>query len=63
MSKEIKFIIGLVYIKPQAEFELVLKELGLYLFELRCKYKHLPLFIGAEFITRDGILNQRDLRC
>jgi hypothetical protein len=65
-SKEITFIIGLVYIKPLGEFQVVLRELDLCLLELTGKFIlnmfiHLPLFIGGDFNARVGELNQGDV--
>jgi hypothetical protein len=59
LFSEITFIIGLVYNKPLAEFQVLLRELDLCSLEITGKYKHLTIIFRRGLQCKGGSMKSR----
>lgn len=58
ISRNIKFILGVVYIKPDANIECFLEQFNNEIEMIESKYPSYPLIVGGDFNARIANLNQ-----
>ena len=61
--EDLRFIVGVLYIRPSYDLSIVLESLEILLNELSVRFSGLPILIGGDFNARVGVEDTQELLC